>query len=138
MAKRRSPLSPRTPVVDVERRREPVRDPRGERSRAAPRGQENDTLPGPQLSRADQQALRQDTLIARAAAQRVEVELRAARADQHRSDCARAQAVVALDRLHARYAEALDRLRAADARILALEAQNALLRAQLGRDSIDG
>lgn len=138
MAKRRSPLSPRTPDADVERRRcERAFDARGERSRAVRLGTEGDTLPSPQLTRAQQQALRADTLTARAATGRAEIELRAARADQHRSDLARAEAVVALARLHERYAATLDRLLDADKRIAALEAQNALLRAQLGRGGAD-
>ncbi|QGY01495.1 hypothetical protein MMSR116_05945 [Methylobacterium mesophilicum SR1.6/6] len=139
MAKRRSPLSPRLVEADAEPRRHarPARG-RDDRTRAARLGTEGDTLPGAQLTRSQQQALRTVTLLARAAADRMAVELREARADQHRSDVARAQAIVALAQLHERYAAALDRLRGADVRLAVLEAQNGLLRLHLGRGGDHG
>lgn len=76
--------------------------------------------------------------VAQGVIQRLTVELREARAAATKADVGRADVTVTLDRLHGRYAEALDRLLAANARIDALEAQNAQLRARAGREARHG
>lgn len=138
MAKRRSPLSPRIVDADVERRRrERTLDSRADRSRAA-RNPPLDQPVGRTLSAMEQTIERLEVLRSRDAVQRMTVELRAARSDRDRSDAARSAAAVALAQVHERYAAALDRLRDADVRISVLEAQNALLRLQLGRGDARG
>ncbi|WP_075380566.1 hypothetical protein [Methylobacterium phyllosphaerae] len=112
-------------------------DARAERSRAVKAGAEAETAPLPP-TRAEYQRTQHALHVAKGVIQRLTVELREARAACHAVDLARADVTVSLDRLHGRYADSLDRLLAANARIAALEAQNANLRTRAGRGGAHG
>lgn len=138
MVKNRAASEPRpAAVVAARRRRERALDGRAERSRAARAGTEGEITPPP-ATRSEFQRVQHALYVAQGVIQRLTVELREARAAATKADVARADVTVTLDRLHGRYAEALDRLLAANARIDVLEAQNAQLRTRVGREAAHG
>ncbi|MGX9981959.1 hypothetical protein [Methylobacterium fujisawaense] len=135
MAKSRS-ASERSPaaIVDARRRRERALDARADRSRTARAGAEAEIAPPP-ATRSEFQRVQHALYVAQGVIQRLTVELREARSAADKADVARADVAVTLNRLHGRYAEALDRLLAANARIDVLEAQNAQLRTRVFREA---